>query len=465
MPIRAEDLRRIDLFAGLADAVVERVAAACEERLIEPGGALVTAGAVAREFILLIEGEVVVDDPLRREATARRHAGPTYMGAMVLMTDEPWTVGFSAATQCRVAALPAPEFHALMHAERSVERTIARAMVATSQRVEAAVRNQEKLAALGTLSAGLAHELNNPAAAARRTVESLTDALDAVLDALGVFVDSGVEREEAAELIALQREALRRAAAAPVLDILDASEREDEMAAALEAIGLDEWELAEPLAAAGLDEEWLGQVAAKAGAATRAAVRWVAASLTAHGLADELREATDRISALVAAVKEYSYMDQADVQDVDVHAGLESTLTMLGHKLRAGTVKLVRDYDRGLPQIRAYGSELNQVWTNLLDNAIDAIAGDGTLTVTTRPAPSGGVCVEIADTGPGIPAEIGDRIFEPFFTTKGVGEGSGLGLDTARRVVVDRHKGQLTVDGSAPGGGTRARVVLPERPD
>ncbi|HEX8100982.1 MAG TPA: ATP-binding protein, partial [Solirubrobacteraceae bacterium] len=219
---------------------------------------------------------------------------------------------------------------------------------------------------------------------------------------------------------------------------------------------------AEPLAAAGLDEAWLERVAALAGPAREAAVRWVAASLSAHGLADDLRDAVERISSLVAAIKEYSYMDQDALQAVDVHAGLESTLTILGHKLKAGSVEVVRDYDRSLPPITAHGSELNQLWTNLIDNALDAMSGSGTLTVRTRAVDGGGVEVVIGDTGPGIDPAIRDRIFDPFFTTKDVGKGTGIGLDTARRIAQDRHRGRLEIDGGdGRGGGTRARVVLP----
>ncbi|MBA2515904.1 MAG: cyclic nucleotide-binding domain-containing protein [Solirubrobacterales bacterium] len=461
MPIGVEELRRVELFAELDDAVLARLAQRTREVRHAEGEDLVSAGAPASHFLLLLEGEAQPIQPHRGvDLSERRNVAPTYMGAISLLTERDWTVSMRATTPCVVGELPAADFLELVHTERSVERGAVRAMLDTIQRVEALVQRQDKLAALGTLSAGLAHELNNPAAAARRTVESLAEALETVQSTLGAFVESGVERLQAERLVALQREAVARAARAEVLDVLDASAREDAMTERLEALGVQEpWTVAEPLAAACLDAAWLDEVAASAGPASEAALRWVAASLTAQGLADELRESTERISALVGAVKEYSYMDQGAEQEVDVHLGLESTLTILGHKLDTGTLEVIRDYDRDLPRLSAHGSELNQVWTNLLDNAVDALAGSGTLTITTRTGREGRVEVEIADTGPGIPDEIRSRVFDPFFTTKGVGEGTGLGLESARRIVVDRHRGTLELDSDS--SGTRARVSLP----
>ncbi len=454
------DLRAVELLADVAPETLRPVAEAARERSFAPGDRLLEAGAAPEDFLLVLEGEVDSVRPADPDESVRRHVAPTYLGAMSVLSDTEWPVSVVAATAGRVALVPATAFFDLLHADRRVQREVTRAILTVMRRIEAVAQRQERLASLGTLSAGLAHELNNPAAAARRTVDSLAEALETVQRTLTTFVESGVERAEAERLVALQREAVRRGAEAEPLDILDASEREDRMAERLEAVGIDEpWTLAEPLAAAGLDEGWLHEVVALAGPAGPAALRWVAASLTARGLADELREATDRISGLVAAVKEYSYMDQAAAQDVDVHSGLESTLTILGHKLGEGSIEVVRDYERELPRIPAFGSELNQVWTNLLDNAIDALAGRGTLTLRTRSGPGEGIVVEIEDTGPGIPPELRDRVFEPFFTTKEVGQGSGLGLDTARRIVVDRHRG--TLDLESTGSGTAARVVLP----
>jgi signal transduction histidine kinase len=309
------------------------------------------------------------------------------------------------------------------------------------------------------MAAGLAHELNNPAAAARRAAAQLTEALEAIDSALASFVGAGVEREDAAQLVALQQQAIAQAASATALDALDAADAEDELLAQMQALEVAEpWRLAEPLAAAGVDRVWLERVAQLAGPARDAALHWVAASLTAGRLSAELCESTERMSSLVGAVKSYAYMDRGALVEVDLHEGLETTLTVLSYKLKHTTIALVRDYDRALPKLTVRGSELNQVWTNLLDNAIDALGEQGTITITTR---VDGDCalVEIADDGPGISEELAGRIFDPFFTTKEVGHGTGLGLATARRIIVDRHDGSLTLD-SQPGR-TVFRVRLP----
>jgi signal transduction histidine kinase len=241
--------------------------------------------------------------------------------------------------------------------------------------------------------------------------------------------------------------------------VLDASDAEDELLARLQALGVDEpWRLAEPLAAAGVDQAWLDQVAEAAGPATDAALRWVAASLSGIRLAAELEESTERMSSLVKSVKSYAYMDRGELVEVDLHEGLETTLSVLGYKLKHTEIEIVREYDRTLPKLTVRGSELNQVWTNLLDNAIDALGDHGTITIATH---ADGQCavIEICDDGPGVPEDVAARIFDPFFTTKDVGQGTGIGLATARRIVVDRHDGSLTLDSAL--GRTIFRVRLP----
>ena len=323
-------------------------------------------------------------------------------------------------------------------------------------RVTAMEQNRERLTSLGTMAAGLAHELNNPAAAAGRAADQMVEAVDVVGATLRRFVESGIEREDAAKLVALHAEAIERAAGRTALDALDAADAEDALLERLESLGVPEpWRLAEPLAVAGVDEDWLERVAAVAGPATDAALGWVAATLTARSLAAELQEATRRMSSLVGAVKTYAYMDRGELVDVDLHEGLETTLIVLGHRLKHTSIQVVRDYDRDLPRLIVRGSELNQVWTNLLSNAIDALGESGTITITTG-HDDGFVHVEIADDGPGIPAEFVDQIFDSFFTTKDVGDGTGLGLATARNIVVDRHDGSLTVESRAGPDGLRS---------
>jgi signal transduction histidine kinase len=275
-------------------------------------------------------------------------------------------------------------------------------------------------------------------------------------------VDAGIEREDAARIADLREQALHTAAAHGALSALDGADAEDEMRERLEAMGMpDAWRVAEPLAVAGLDQDWLEAMTSAAGAAAPAALRSIAASLDAQRLVSELRESTARMQSLIVAIKTYAYMDRGGVVEADIHEGLETTLTVLGHKLKHTQIEVQREYDRTLPPLTIYGSELNQVWTNLLDNAIDAVGEQGTIAVRTR---RDGECilVDIADTGPGISPEARAHVFEPFFTTKEVGQGTGLGLDTARRIVEDRHGGSMTFDSGAQG--TTFHVWLPLEP-
>jgi signal transduction histidine kinase len=340
-----------------------------------------------------------------------------------------------------------------------IHRRVMQQVAPVMSRVTSREQSRERLTSLGTMAAGLAHELNNPAAAARRAAAQMTEALGVISSALAHFVEAGIEREQAQGLVVLQQQAISHAAAATALDALDASDAEEELLVRLEALDVQEpWRLAEPLAVAGVDQAWLDRLAELAGPATGAALEWVAASLNAGRLAVELEESTERMSNLVGAVKSYAYMDRGELVEVDLHEGLETTLAVLGYKLKHTQIELAREYDRALPKLTVRGSELNQVWTNLLDNAIDALGERGTITIATH---ADGECavVEISDDGPGIPDDVASQIFDPFFTTKDVGYGTGLGLATARRIVVERHDGSLTLE-TEPGH-TTFRVRLP----
>jgi signal transduction histidine kinase len=359
-----------------------------------------------------------------------------------------------------VAIIPREQFIDLALRHRSVHQRVMRVIGPVMRGVNARESNRERLTSLGTMAAGLAHELNNPAAAARRAASDLVDAVEIMNHVLKAFVEAGVEREDAAKLLELHAEALERAAARGPLDALDASDAEDEMLEILEDRGIaDAWRWAEALGAAGLDADWVDRVRAIAGpVAAKKAIAWVTATLSARDLATELVESTERMSKLVKAIKTYAYMDRGGVVQADVHEGLESTLIMLGHKLKHTHIKVKRHYDKSLPQLTMHGSELNQVWTNLLDNAICALGEDGVITVTTG-ADNGCIKVDIADDGPGIPEDVRSRIFDPFFTTKPPGSGTGMGLDTARRIVEQRHRGSMTFD--TGDGGTVFHVWLP----
>jgi signal transduction histidine kinase len=321
------------------------------------------------------------------------------------------------------------------------------------------VRERGRLIALGTLAAGLAHELNNPAAAAKSATSDVRAVVGRLVELIDRFATGELTPAQVRAVLDLQSEAVARSAAVPKLSTIETGRREDEIGTWLEEHDVaNPWDLAPTFVAAGLDLAWLDTAAHALGAnGLGSGLNWVADSLLATALLDQIDDATTRISQLISVVKDYSYMDRSAVREIDIHEGIDKTLVILGHKLRAG-VEVIRDYADNLPRILADGSELNQVWTNLIDNAIDAMDGHGQIRIRTG-RDGDDVLVEIIDQGPGIPPEITSRIFDPFFTTKEVGKGTGLGLDIVRRIVEDRCHGEVTVE-SAPGE-TRFLVRLP----
>jgi signal transduction histidine kinase len=456
-----EELRSIDLFDELDDeqlALWQEVAvireAPADAVVAEPGE------ASTGEFLLLLEGVVqgLIVEAGRIEPVTRQVA-PTWMGAITVLTETGFAGEMRAETDVRLAVVEADDFIRLVLSQRPVHRRVMRAIRPVASRLAAREQTRERLASLGTMAAGLAHELNNPAAAARRAAADLAEALDVLASTIGLFVESGIEREQAQELVTMQREAMERATSTSSLSTLDAADAEDQLLQTLERLGVAEpWRLTEPLAAAGIDAAWLARLEQVAGPASSAAVAWIAASLTTRVLASEIAESTDRMGKLVKAIKAYAFMDRGELVETDIHEGLETTLVVLGHKLKHTSIQIRREYDRSLPKLTLRGSELNQVWTNLLANAIEALGDSGTIEIATV---RDGACarVDIVDDGPGIPAEIRDRVFDPFFTTKDVGEGTGMGLDTARRIVTERLGGSIEFD-SAPGR-TAFHIWLP----
>ena len=459
-PVTLAELRSVDLFDDIDDEqLAEWVPVASAEEL-EPGDLIFEQDEDPPGLKLLLEGEaIVVRIEGERTEPVGRQIAPTWMGAIAVLTGGPLGVRMKADTPSRVALVKADDFRRLAFSQPAVHQRVMRQVAPVMSRITGMEQNRERLASLGTMAAGLAHELNNPAAAARRAAAQMEEALEVIGSTMGRFVDSGIEREEASALVALQQEAVAGAEERTALDTLGVADAEEELIARLEELGVSEpWRLAEPLAAAGVDRAWLDRVSTLAGSATDAAVAWVAATLTARGLAGELQESTKRMSDLVGAVKSYAYMDRGDLVEVDLHEGLETTLAVLGHRLKHTEIEIVREYDKSLPKLTVRGSELNQVWTNLLDNAIDALGDRGTITISTR-GEAGGARVEVSDDGPGIAPENRERVFDSFFTTKEVGHGLGLGLSTAHRIVVDRHHGTITLE-SEPGA-TSFGVWLP----
>ncbi|HEY3530636.1 MAG TPA: ATP-binding protein [Nocardioides sp.] len=462
-----EELRGIELFTGLTDDQLADLATSGDEVPFEPGDVVFTEGEHADEWWVLLEGSLDLVRKVGREdvVVARMDVVGRWAGGFRAWDDNGiYLATGRGATPGRVLRLDAPHLRELVNRWFPLAGHLIGGLHHTARSIESTVRQRDALVTLGTLAAGLAHEINNPAAAASRTVDDLGRCCDALLEALGRLAHDDITAAQFSDLDDLRRELGGSTVAPSPLDALAMADRESEVATWLEGHGVpDAWGLASNLVSGGVDAAWCEQAHEALGdRALAPGLEWVSATVSSKSLLSELKDAVRRISDLVAAVRSYSQMDRASAQRIDVRDGLESTLTMLGHKLKGG-VDVVREY-ADVPQIDAYAGELNQVWTNLIDNAVDAMDGRGTLTIRTR-AQGEWVVVELADTGPGMPPEVVARAFEPFFTTKDVGKGTGLGLDIARRIVVERHGGLIEIDSPvSEGKGTVMRVSLPLKP-
>ncbi len=449
------------VFPRLTDEQVARLSGYGKQRNLETEEYLFKDQDYVDSFYVVLEGEVRISRVAGdgTEEMVATHLPGGFTGQLAVLAGKRSRHRARAVKPSRVLEITADAFREVVATNPDVADVFISTLARRMRETQTWMRQTEKLAALGKLSAGLAHELNNPASAGRRAAEDLREAVPRAQEA-ALLNDGRFSPEEKERLAGLHREALTGSAV--VLDPLEQGDKEDELADWLDERGVeDAWELAPTLVAAGLGTRRLEDLAGGMDdGALAGAVGWLGTTLELTELADEVEKSTGRISELVDAMKEYSYMDKASLREVDVHDGLENTLTILGHKLKKG-VDVERDYDRNLPRIFAHGAELNQVWTNIIDNAVDAMAGEGRLRVRTS-LEDGCVLVEITDSGPGVPKQIRNRIFEPFFTTKGVGEGTGLGLDIARRIVVGRHGGDIRLD-SKPGK-TCFQVRLPSDP-
>ena len=449
------------LFPRLTPEQIE-LAAEFGVRETHPDGAvLIRQGESGYDFFVVLRGELRMTRVFGgEEILLTVHRAGEFSGEISILTGGPGIGTATAAGEVEVLRVTVPRLRELIVSCARLAETILPAFAARVQEVDAHVQQQEKLAALGRMAAGLAHELNNPAAAVRRAAAQLDETVaDAQCAALRLH-EHPLEPEQQALLDELYTASRAFCAALIPMEPLERSALEDAVADWLDDHGVGEsWNLAPTLVAGGIAPDRLDQLAAAMGESRLGdTISWLAATLSSAALLRDVVQSSDRISFLVQSIKQYSHMDQApELKEVDLHAGLESTLTLLHHKLKHG-VEVVREYDRTLPRVCVYPGELNQVWTNLIDNAVDALGGKGRLHIRTSHQ-GGDACVDIMDDGPGIPPEIRAAIWEPFFTTKGVGEGSGLGLDIVRRIVQQRHGGSVRVD-SRPGE-TRFRISLP----
>jgi signal transduction histidine kinase len=456
----ADRLREVPVLASLSDEEVARLTAAGRERRLAEGEFLFYQGDPATAFHIVLEGKLETTREVGGEQMLMFSHGPGgFLGAMALLTDTPYRGTTFAVVDTILFEVDGEELRRLAFTHGTLMRQFLPAFESVSGTVKGVERDREKLLAVGQLAAGLAHELNNPAAAAARAVPTLREYERQREQAFAALAQTGADAGQLTGLVALGAEAADPGRPVERLDSLAESDLEEELLDVLDERGVPEAHmLAAALTEAGLGVDWVERIAATAGAeGLSAGLRYVAASAAERVLTGELADATTRIVSLVAAVKNYSYLDQAPRQTVVIHEGLESTIALLAHKLKAKRIEVVRDFDPDLPTVEASGSELNQVWTNLIDNAIDAVDEQGQVTVRTRKQGQR-ISVEICDNGPGIPADLKPRVFDAFFTTKPVGQGTGLGLDIAQRIVVRDH-GELRLE-SEPGD-TRFQVLLP----
>ncbi|TQS40271.1 ATP-binding protein [Cryptosporangium phraense] len=469
--VSPDELRKLFLFEALNPEQLTWLSEHGEIEEREPGTTVYAEGDPATCFFVLLSGTIKMSRNVsgaRVEISRTSQAGSyggSYMAYLGDRVPQRYLQTLTALTRSQFYVLPAADFATVVTTWFPMTVHLLEGLYFGNQASQATVGQRERLQALGSLTAGLTHELNNPAAATARAASLLRERVAKSRHKLAALARGDIPRERLAVLVDLQEDAVERCAKAKDLSPVEANDREDELGDWLEERDVPfAWDLSPTLVAAGIDVEWLSDAESRLGGEhLDSALHWIGYTLETEQLMMEISQASGRISELVTAAKQYSQLDRAPHQWIDVHEGIDSTLVMLSGKINKKDITVVKEYDRTLPQIPAYPGELNQVWTNLIVNAIGAMNGQGTLTIRTslrRPEdPDSPVQVEVCDTGPGVPKEIQERIFEPFFTTKPVGEGTGLGLDISWRIVVNRHGGDLTVE-SVPGD-TKFVVCLP----
>jgi signal transduction histidine kinase len=466
LPCRPDELRTLFLFEKLNEDQLEWLCQHGHVEHFEPGP-VHREGDPATCFYVLLEGTIVLsrrvggdDVEINRTSNRGVYSGAfnAYLGDRVAQV---YNNSVRATEPSRFFVLEATDFAQFMQERFPMAVHLLEGLFFGARNTQQAVGQRERLLALGSLSAGLTHELNNPAAAAVRATSALRERVAGMRHKLAGMAAGRIDPATLQPLVQLQERAAELVSKAPTLGPIEASDREDEISDWLDDRRIaDGWQLAPVFVQAGLDTAWLDNVAATVDEEVlEGALRWLGYTVETELLMNEIEDSTTRISTLVGAAKQYSQLDRAPHQVVNVHELLDSTLMMLGGKIPPD-ITIVKDYDPSLPPIPAYAGELNQVWTNLIDNAVSAMNGSGTLTVRTGlDQDRDRLFVEFGDTGPGVPDDIRERIFEPFFTTKAVGEGTGLGLDISWRIVVNKHHGDIKLESSP--GDTRFRVLLP----
>ncbi|MDY7089823.1 MAG: ATP-binding protein [Actinomycetota bacterium] len=462
-----DELRTLFLFEKLTDDQLAWISEHGCTMHMTAGGTVIREGDPADLFLVLLSGTIeltrrVGQDEVRTNRTEQRGV---YMGATnAYLRDDGVPRNYMMSTRALddsdFFVLSAEDFGWMMREWFPMAIHLLEGLTIGMRNTQAAVSERQRLTALGALSAGLMHELNNPAAAASRATAALRQRVAGMRHKLAMLAAGKVDPERLVALVELQEDVIERAAKAKPLTAMETADREDELGDWMDERNVTGgWDLAPVFAQGGIDIDCLTLIEERVGTQKLLdqAIHWIGYALETEQLMTDIEDATGRVSSLVSAAKQYSQMDRAAHQWIDVHTGLDSTLVMLTHKIGDG-VKIVKDYDRTLPEVPAHPAELNQVWTNLIDNAVQAMNGAGTLTVKTY-REDDHVVVSIGDTGPGVPEDLKKRVFEPFFTTKPVGEGTGLGLDISFRIVVNGHGGDIKLD-SKPGD-TKFLVRLP----